>query len=59
MRDLEHDYIDLDPGKAFEYLIGASIHFRIATGLSAGKKAVIPHTVLAQLRATPRLERLF
>ena len=48
MRDPESEYLDLDPGEAFDQLIGASIHYRIAIGPNAGKKALMLRTVAAQ-----------
>ena len=48
MRDPESEHLDLDPGEAFDQLIGASIHYRIAIGPNAGKKALMPRTVPAQ-----------
>ena len=47
-RDPESEYLDLDPGEAFDQLIGASIHYRIAIGPNAGKKALMLRTVAAQ-----------
>ena len=43
-----HDYLDFEPGEALDQLIGASIHYRIAIGPNAGKKALILRTVPAQ-----------
>ena len=57
MRDPESEYLDLDPGEAFDQLVGASIHYRIAIGPNAGKKALMPRTVAAQPQP-PSRERL-
>ena len=48
VRDAEHDYLDFEPAEALDQLIGASIHYRIAIGPNAGKKALILRTVPAQ-----------
>ena len=48
VRDPESEYLDLDPGEAFDQLIAASIHYRIAVGPNAGKKALMLRTVAAQ-----------
>ena len=39
VRDPERDYLDFEPAEALDQLIGASIHYRIAIGPNAGKKA--------------------
>ena len=57
VRDPESEYLDLDPGEAFDQLVGASIHYRIAIGPNAGKKALMPRTVAAQPQP-PSRERL-
>lgn len=38
-------YLDFEPGAALHQLIGASIHYRIAIGPNAGKKALPLRTV--------------
>lgn len=48
VRDPARDYLDFDPGEALDPLIGASIHYRIAIGPDAGKKALTLRTVPAQ-----------
>ena len=48
VRDPEHDYLDFEPAEALDQLIGASIHYRIAIGPNAGKKALILRTVPGQ-----------
>ena len=47
VRDAESDYLDFEP-EAFEQLIGASIHYRIAIGPNSGKKALTLRTIPAQ-----------
>ena len=47
VRDAESEYLDFEP-EAFEQLIGASIHYRIAIGPNAGKKALTLRTIPAQ-----------
>ena len=44
-----HDYLDFEPAEALDQLIGASIHYRIAIGPNAGKKALTLRTVPARL----------
>ncbi|HIE70192.1 MAG TPA: IS91 family transposase, partial [Planctomycetes bacterium] len=44
VRDAESDYLDFEP-EAFEQLIGASIHYRIAIGPNTGRKALTLRTV--------------
>ena len=48
VRDPEHDYLDFEPAEAIDQLIGASIHYRIAIGPNAGRKALTLRTVPAQ-----------
>ncbi len=48
IRDPDHAFLDLEPGEAFDQLVGASIHYRIAIGPNAGKKALTLRTVPAQ-----------
>lgn len=47
VRDAESEYLDFEP-EAFEQLIGASIHYRIAIGPNAGKQALTLRTIPAQ-----------
>lgn len=39
VRDPEHDYLDFEPGEAFDQLVGPSIHYCIAIGPNAGRKS--------------------
>lgn len=48
VRDAESDYLDFEPGEVFDQLAGASIHYRIAIGPNAGRKAPTLRTVPAQ-----------
>ena len=48
VRDPAHDYLDFEPREALDQLIGASIHYRIAIGPNAGKKALTLRTVPAR-----------
>jgi hypothetical protein len=48
VRDAESDFLDFEPGEALDQLIGASIHYRIALGTNAGRKALSLRTVPAQ-----------
>ena len=48
VRDPEHEHLDFDPADALDQLIGASIHYRIAIGPNAGKKALTLRTVPAR-----------
>ena len=48
VRDAESDYLDFEPGGVFDQLVGASIHYRIAIGPNAGRKALTLRTVPAQ-----------
>ena len=48
VRDPDHDFLDFEPCEAFDHLVGASIHYRIAIGPDAGRKALTPRTVPAQ-----------
>ncbi len=47
VRDAASEYLDFEP-EAFEQLIGASIHYRIAIGPNSGKKALTLRTIPAQ-----------
>ena len=46
-RDDETASLDLEPADGFEQLLGAAVHYRIATGPHAGRKALTLHTVSA------------
>ncbi len=48
VRDPKHEHLDFDPADALDQLIGASIHYRIAIGPNAGKKALTLRTVPAR-----------
>ena len=48
VRDPEHEHLDVEPAEALDQLIGASIHYRIAIGPNAGKKALTLRTVPAR-----------
>jgi hypothetical protein len=48
VRDPDHDVLEFEPGEALDPLIGASIHYRIAIGPNAGRKALTLRTVPAQ-----------
>jgi hypothetical protein len=45
VRDREDPYLDLQPTDAFDQLIGASIHYRIAIGPHTGRQALTLGTV--------------
>jgi hypothetical protein len=45
VRDREDPYLDLQPADAFDQLIGAPIHYRIAIGPYAGRQALTLGTV--------------
>ena len=45
LRDEENPALDLEPGDGFEQLLGAAVHYRIATGPHAGRMALTLHTV--------------
>ena len=40
VRDADSDHLDFEPGEAFDQLVGASIHYRIAIGPNADRKAL-------------------
>ena len=44
-RDDETPSLDLEPDDGFEQLLGAAVHYRIATGPHTGRKALTLHTV--------------
>ena len=45
IRDDETPSLDLEPAGGFEHLLGAAVHYRIATGPHAGRKALTLCTV--------------
>ena len=45
IRDDETPSLDLEPADGFEHLLGAAVHYRIATGPHAGRKALTLRTV--------------
>ena len=45
LRDEDTPSLDLDPDDGFEQLLGAAVHYRIATGPHAGRKALTLRTV--------------
>ena len=45
LRDTETHALDLEPADGFEQLLGAAVHYRIAVGPHAGRKALTLHTV--------------
>ena len=47
IRDDETASLDLEPDDGFEQLLGAAVHYRIATGPHAGRKALTLRTVSA------------
>ena len=53
VRDADSDYLDFEPGEAFDRLVGASIHYRIAIGPNAGRKALTLRTVPVQSEPFP------
>ena len=48
VRDPEHEHLDFEPAEALDQLVGASIHYRVAIGPNAGKKALTLRTVPAR-----------
>ena len=52
-RDADSDHLDFEPGEAFDQLVGASIHYRIAIGPNADRKALTSRTVPAQSEPFP------
>ena len=44
-RDDETPSLELEPADGFEQLLGAAVHYRIATGPHAGRKALTLRTV--------------
>ena len=47
MRDPDRDHLDVEPGEVFDQLVGASVHYRIAIGPNAGRRALTLRTVPA------------
>ena len=45
IRNEENPSLDLEPADGFDQLLGAAVHYRIATGPHAGRKALTLHTV--------------
>ena len=45
LRDEDTPSLDLEPDDGFEQLLGAAVHYRIATGPHAGRKALTLRTV--------------
>ena len=45
IRDEVNPVLDLEPADGFEQLLGAAVHYRIATGPHAGRKALTLRTV--------------
>ena len=46
-------HLDFEPGDAFDRLVGASIHYRIASGPNAGRTALTLRTVPVQPEPFP------
>ena len=53
VRDADSDHLDFEPGEAFDQLVGASIHYRIAIGPNADRKALTLRTVPVQPEPFP------
>ena len=53
VRDADSDHLDFEPGEAFDRLVGASIHYRIAIGPNADRKALTLRTVPVQPEPFP------
>ena len=51
--NLQSDHLDFEPGEAFDQLVGASIHYRIAVGPNAGRKALTLRAVPARPEPFP------
>ena len=60
IRDDETPSLDLEPDDGFEQLLGAAVHYRIAVGPHAGRKALTSNTVrgVAARCASSRASRL-
>ena len=54
IRDDETPSLDLEPDDGFERLLGAAVHYRIAVGPHAGRKALTLHTVASNPLADHR-----
>ena len=54
IRDDETASLDLEPADGFEQLHGAAVHYRIAVGPHAGRKALTLHTVASNPPADNR-----
>ena len=52
IRDDETASLDLEPDDGFEQLLGAAVHYRIATGPHAGRKALTLRTVASNSPAS-------
>ena len=52
IRDDEPPSLDLEPDDGFEQLLGAAVHYRIATGPHAGRKALTLRTVASNSPAS-------
>ena len=51
--------LDLEPDDGFEQLLGAAVHYRIATGPHAGRKALTLRTVASNPPASnPRIAQV-
>ena len=53
VRDADSDHLDFEPGEAFDRLVGAAIHYRIAIGPNADGKALTLRTVPVQPEPFP------
>ena len=53
LRDAEPPSLDLEPADGFEQLLGAAVHYRIAVGPRAGRKALTLHTVATNAPTHP------
>ena len=57
IRDDETASLDLEPDDGFEQLLGAAVHYRIATGPHAGRKALTLRTVASKPAGVQPLHR--
>ena len=53
VRDADSGHLDFEPGEAFDRLVGTSIHYRIAIGPNAGRKALTLRTIPVQPEPFP------
>ena len=53
VRDADSDHLDFEPGEAFDQIVGASIHYRIAIGPNADRKALTSRTIPVQPEPFP------